>query len=276
MSRVLLAVDLSYQTYRAAAAHPMLTCGRTFTGGVYGFLATLAKQIRETKATDVVICRDVKPYKRSEVYPEYKQLRKKNADDELLKAFNQSLVLVNEVIDVMGFPTMEAPGFESDDCIGWLVHRHRHRFSMIYASSNDSDLYQLFWWPHFKVLRKDINDVMDLELLTSSLGMSPAEFMLASALQGTHNDIAGIPGVGPKTAYKAVRDPSLMRAHREKHGALIERNLQLIKLPHAEFPSLGLPTSTGRFDERALYRWCGRYDIDVTHSMLNSFEGVSS
>lgn len=273
---VLLAVDLSYQTYRAAASHPMLTSGQTFTGGLYGFLTTLAKQIRETGATRVIACRDMKPYRRSLVYPEYKQLRKKEADEDLLRAFNQSMKLVLEVLDIIKVPAMGYEGFESDDCIAWAVHQHRSRFSTIYAASNDSDLYQLFRFPNFKVLRKDISDLMDRKRLAAGpLGMTPDEFMLASALQGTHNDIAGIPRVGEVTAYKAVRDPGLMRGYRERWGELIDRNMGLIRLPHPEFPHVGLPAPMTGFSHRDLYRFCGRFDIEVTKSMLDSFQQIA-
>lgn len=275
MSRVLLAVDLSYQTYRAAAAHPMLTCGRVFTGGLYGFLTTLAKQIRETAATQVLVCKDVKPYRRSLLYPEYKQLRKKDADEDLLKAFNQSLPMVLDALAEIGIPVLGVDGFESDDIIGWVVTKHRSRYRTIYAASNDSDLYQLLGCPNFKVLRKDLTDLVDAKRLASGpMGMTPAEFMLASALQGTHNDIAGIPRVGEVTAFKAVKDPGLMRTLRERWGDLIDRNLQLIKLPHPEFPRLGAPPACGRFEARRLYRFCSRFDIEVTKSMIDSFEAV--
>lgn len=272
---VLLAVDLSYQTYRAAASHPMLTSGQTFTGGLYGFLTTLAKQIRETGATRVIACRDMKPYRRSLVYPEYKQLRKKDADEDLLRAFNQSMKLVLEVLDIIKVPAMGYEGFESDDCIAWMMHRHRSRFQLVYAASNDSDLFQLFRFDNFKVLRKDLSDLVDRPRLLRSTGLSPEEFMLASALQGTHNDIAGIPGVGPVTALKAVRDPGLMRSYRERWGELIDRNLSLIRLPHTEFPTVGLPAPMTGFSHRDLYRFCGRFDIEVTKSMLDSFQQIA-
>lgn len=274
----LLAVDLSYQTYRAAASHPMLTCGDVFTGGLYGFLTTLAKQIRETGATRVVACRDMKPYRRSLIYPEYKLLRKKGADEDLLQAFTQSMRLVLEVLPVIGVPVMAEPGFESDDCIGWIAQNQRSRFKTIYAASNDSDLYQLFCYPNFKVLRKDFTDLVDRERLAAGpLGMTPDEFMLASALQGTHNDIAGIPKVGEVTAFKAIKDPALLRSLRERWGDLIDRNLQLIKLPHPEFPRSRLPAVEGsEFSARALYRFCGRFDIDVTKAMVDSFEQIST
>lgn len=273
--RVLLAIDLSYQTYRATAAHPMLTHGPTFTGGLYGFLTTLAKQIRETKATHVVGCRDMKPYKRSEAYPQYKQLRKKEADEELLKAFQQSMRLVLEVLEVLGIPTMAYPGFESDDCIGWLVTKGRSRYERIYAASNDSDLFQLLDHEQFAVLRQDITDVMDGRRLLKTTGLTPQQFMLASALQGTHNDIEGIPRVGEKTAARAIHDAALMRTLRERWAPVIERNLQLIKLPHSAFPRASLPEwPAAPFNHRDLYRFCGRFDIEVTKSMIDSFSQV--
>ena len=69
MERILVCVDLSYQVYRASAAHPMLTSRRVFTGGLYGFLQTFAKTVRETRATHVAFCQDCKPYRRSLEYP---------------------------------------------------------------------------------------------------------------------------------------------------------------------------------------------------------------
>lgn len=273
----LLAVDLSYQVYRASAAHKMLTSRDTFTGGLYGFLSTLAKQIRETRADRLIICRDIKPYKRSEIYPEYKQLRKKKSDDDLFRLYQESMPLVLDVIEEMGLPVMAVPGFESDDCIGHIVSKYRHRFDWIYAASNDSDLYQLFTCEWFRLLKgselKECIDYRNLKALP--FACTPAEFMLASALKGTHNDVEGIAGVGDITALKAVKDPALMRKYREQHSALIDRNLSLIKLPHPEFPrELALPRSSGSLDHRGLYRFCGRFDIEVTPSMVNSFEQV--
>lgn len=276
MARILLAVDLSYQTYRAAAAHAGLTCGQVFTGGLYGFLQTLAKQIRVVGATHVVVCEDIKPYKRSEVYPSYKQLRKKNADEELLKAFNQSKPMVMEAMRVAGIPLVGIPGYESDDCIGSIARSHRHRFDLIYAASNDSDLFQLLCFDSFRLLKgSEPSDIVDRKRIASGpFGMTPEEFMLAQALQGTHNDVEGIPGVGPVKAYQAVKNAAMMRHLRERWAAVIDRNVMLSQLPYPGMPRLDVPQQ-GEFNARALYRFCSRYDIDVTKSMVDSFEQVS-
>lgn len=275
VTRVLLGVDLSYQSYRAAAAHGKLTSSTgEFTGGLYGFLVTLAKTINDTQATHVVVCEDRKPYRRSLLYPEYKQLRKATADEELKERADVTKLQVMKALDVIGIPVVGVNGFESDDIIGHYVTRHRHRFETIYAASNDSDLFQLLIHRRFRVYRKDETDVVSYDSLKRSTGLEPEEFMLASALMGTHNDVAGIPKVGEKTAIKAVKTPSALRMYREQWADLIERNLRLIRLPYEGFPAhLELPTC-GSFVGRDFIRHLARYDINVTTSMMNAFERV--
>ncbi len=273
MTKILLAVDLSYQVYRAAAAHPMLTCRRTFTGGLYGFMTTFGKMMRETKATHVAFCQDRKPYLRSVEYPEYKQLRKKSADDELLKMYTASMALLLEVLEQSGLTVWGVDGFESDDLVAHCVMKYRHRFDKIYAASNDSDLYQLLWADNFSIYTKSITDLTTRASVMEKHGLTPDQFMLMTAMTGTHNDIAGIDKVGPVTATKAIKDPALMRKWRSTHGDIIDRNLSLIKLPHDDFPyEQSLPPAAERFDERMLYRLLGRYDIDTTTTMIRAFE----
>lgn len=277
MKRILLAIDLSYQCYRSAAAHPRLTCtgpgtDDIFTGGLYGFFMTFGKTVRETKATDLLICRDSKPYIRSLVYPEYKQLRKKSSDPELLTRAHDTQAMVLDVLDECGFYSWSVPGFESDDLIAHAAVNWRGRFDMIYAASNDSDLFQLFDIPNFRIYADNIAAVIGPGH-TKMLGLTPSEFALASALSGTHNDIEGIPGVGPVRAAKAIKDPAIMRAYRSTHGAIIDRNRGLIKLPHPEFPRWAVfPEHRGGFVSRNLYRSLARYDIDTTAAIVEAFE----
>lgn len=274
--RTLLAVDLSYQCYRAASAHGQLrSIDGEFTGGLFGFMVTVAKIIRECGADQMVVCEDVKPYRRSLMYPEYKQLRAKDQDEELREKYLITVGQVKAMLKVVGVPVMAYPGFESDDCIGHIVSQHRHRYRAIYAASNDSDLYALFNCPWFKVWRKGPEDVMDYWKLLEETGLEPDEFSLATALTGTHNDIEGIDRVGLKTAAKAVKNPGILRQYYDKHGAMIERNKALIKLPHADFPrDAPVPRPHKSFDARELYRWCAKYDINVTTSVVNAFEQV--
>lgn len=279
MSRVLLTVDLSWQVYRNCAAHPQLrTPDGTFTGGVYGFLQSFSKAVRETGATDVVVCRDSKPYRRSLDYPAYKQLRKTAQDPDLRRMYGETEPIVLDLLGAMGVPVWAVPGFEADDLSGHAVRSCRSRYSRIYANANDSDLYQLLDAPGFAVYKDSIGLAVDRSALLRLHGLSPHEFLLASALQGTHNDIEGIKGVGPKKAMNAVLDPALMRGYRAAHGDVIDRNLALIRLPHPDFPRDERVPQRGAvvFDARRLYRWCSRYEIECTLSMVNAFEQIDN
>ena len=278
MNRVLLTVDLSYQIYRACAAHPQLSSvNETFTGGLYGFLQTFSMMVREARVTDVVVCRDSKPYLRSQEYPQYKQLRKSTMDPDLKGRFNETEPLILELLDRAGIPVWALPGFEADDLAAHAVRTYRSRFDRIYAASNDSDLFQLLGYPGFAVFKDSIKSLVTADSLLLSQGVTPDEFTLSTALQGTHNDIEGIAGVGPKTALKVIRDPALMRKYRDSHGDVIDRNMRLIRLPHPLFPrSTRMPERIAkRFDQRDLFRWLGKYDIECTLSMVNAFEHVN-
>lgn len=272
--RVLLLVDVSYQCYRAAAAHPLLedADGR-FTGGLYGFFQTLGKMVRETGATRLVACVDRKPYLRSLAYPGYKQLRRgrdTEAKQDLLARYEATVPLVLGTLRALGVEPWGLPGFEADDMAAHAVLRHRHRFDRVYAGSNDSDLFQLFGAaPNFSVYAKDIEGCWNAERLMSSYGMTAEEYMLSTALMGTHNDLDGIPGVGEVTSRKAAKDPALLRKYRASHGELIDRNLSLIRLPHPDFPGAALPEQ-GEAGPRDVYRALGRYDIQATASMVEA------
>jgi DNA polymerase-1 len=275
-SRTLLAVDLSYQTYRAASAHQKLTSqDGEFTGGLYGFLVTLAKIIRDTEATRVVVTADRKPYLRSGIYPQYKQIRKSASDPELKAKVEVSKPQIVAALETIGIPVVGIEGFESDDLIGHYARQYRHRFDTIYAASNDSDLFQLLDpRGRFRIYRKDESDVWSHDAVLKHYGITPEQYILATALMGTHNDVEGIPRVGVKTAVAAVTSPGKMRQYLEQHGELIDRNMRLIRLPFEGFPAQTPLPACGTFQHRALYRFCSKYDISVTKSMLDAFEQV--
>lgn len=273
--RNLLAVDLSNQIYKAAAVNSKLTSGRKFTGGLYGFVDFLARAIKVTEATSVVICKDCPPYLRSATYPVYKKLREKSKDEDMVKRVVESKRYLDELFDIIGIPVLAVPGFECDDLIALLVHKYRHRYGRIIAASNDSDLYQLFEVSDGFSIYKGKKGFYDHADFKDEWDLSREQFMTAHALMGTHNDIEGIPGVGPVTAKKIVRDPVKLRTYQGSHKDLIQRNYDLISLPHADLPfSTQLPVPRGKFKEREFIRFLGRFDIQVTQTMITSLEKV--
>lgn len=275
---ILLLPDLSYQTHRACHAFSKLqSMDGQFTGGLFGFIVTVAKIIRDSQADKVVVCADVKPYLRSEEYPLYKLLRRASAKDEdeaaeARERVKESMALIREFLDLVGIPIVGIKGFEADDVIGHFGTTLRHRFHRIYAGSNDSDLYQLLDMRGFRVWRKD-SEVVDAKSLMGECGLTPYEFMQATALTGTHNDVEGIKGVALKTAAKILKDSKRWEVTMSQHRQMYERNLKLIKLPHAQFPrATALPERTREFNAREFIRWCAKFDINVTQSMVAAYE----
>lgn len=273
--RVLLLVDLSNQCYKASAAFPTLTSEGRFTGGLYGFLSAVEKAITVTGATEMAVCEDCKPYVRSNLYPEYKQLRKETRDEDLYERAQFTIQLVKEMLDVVGWPLWAVPGFESDDLIGLAATKYRHRYSKIVGMSNDSDLYQLFKYENFQLYKGTKGLYTREDYNQEWQGLSFEDLPMALAFMGTHNDVAGVPGIGPVRARKIVSHPFMLRQALEQHRKIVERNIQLISLPHADLPrSIEVPKPTKRYSERDLMRYCGRYDINVTKAMISAFDQI--
>lgn len=276
-NRVLLAVDLSNQAYKAAASHPTLSSAETFTGGLYGFLGAVQKAIAATKATDVVICEDRKPYIRSQLYPAYKEMRKTTRDPDLYEKAQSTITLIKQFLAVVGWPLWAVPGFESDDLISHAAIKYRNRYSQVIAMSNDSDLYQLFSYPGFGIWKGKKGLYTKQHYEREWAGLPLEHLPTALALMGTHNEVEGVRGIGIVTAIGIVSHPFKLRQALEQHADIVKRNLELIHLPHRDLPrTTQIPGYTRSFVERDLLRFCGRYDISVTREMCIAFEHIGT
>lgn len=272
----LLLVDLSNQAYKAAASHPHLSSGRNFTGGLFGVLISLCKAINDVGATRVVVCEDTKPYKRSLDFPAYKSDRKSSADETLVMKATETKTLCLELFNSLNIPSWKVPGFECDDIVAWAVRKYRNRYDNVIAMANDSDLYQLFEFDNFQAYRGKKGLYTKAEFIEQFGDISPDEFRSILALAGTHNAVPGIPGVGEVTAKKLLANPAKLREVRAKHPGIMERNMDLIVLPHPDFPSdLGLNVSKHVYNERSFIKFCSRYEITVTTFMREAFEKLS-
>lgn len=276
MKKILLAVDFSNNIYKSAAANPNLSSEGRFTGGLYGFIVSMYKAIQDTEATEVVICCDHKPYKRSGDYPEYKALREHKKDQQLVENVAYSKKIILELLELLGWPVWSIPGFESDDLIGFTVQKYRHRFDQIVAASNDSDLHQLFKWNNFSIYRGK-KGFFTRDKFDAEWGINPSLVPQLLALSGTHNEIEGISGIGLVNAKRIVCSPADMRKVREKYANIIDRNISLITLPHPEFPEESiLPKQTKRCSERQLIKFCAIYDINIPQSVSEELLKIGS
>lgn len=282
--RVLLLVDFRNQIYKAAASHGSLFSGRTFTGGLYGFLVSMCRAIRDVGATQVVVATDTQPYQRRLDFPGYKSDRAKarSSDDpkekealmNLMKATSSFALAEAFLTEAIRVPIWAVKGFEYDDICAWAAAAFSPRFDSIVAMTNDTDLYQCFDILNFSIYKGAEKGIYGPEEYKAEFpGLTRADWVMSLAMMGTHNAVPGIEGIGPVKALKALRDPS--QAVYRKHIRTITRNLDLIRLPHPDFPRRpDLRLQRHRFSLRDVQAFCARYEIRLTQKIVEALQDI--
>ncbi len=242
-SRILLVVDghsIAYRAYFAFIKRPLINSKGFNTSAVFGFINSLIKAIRDTRATHVAIAFDRGLSRRDETVREYKVTRPEMPDELSL-----SIGYIKRIVRAMGYRIVEVEGYEADDVIYTLVRRFQDSFDRIYILTSDKDILQIV---SDKVLvydsRADV--VYDPEKVEEKFGIPPHLIPDYLTLVGDQIDnIPGIKGVGPKTAVELIRKygpverivenadelpAKLRRAIKEKAQELIEIKEKVIRL----------------------------------------------
>ena len=149
---------------------------------------------------------------RKGISPDYKQNRKDKfaeqseeeriAFEEFFEEFEASLELLKEK-----YPVLRYKGVEADDIAAHLVkHRNRYDLEYIWLISSDRDwdlLIQENVGRFSYVTRKEVR----LDNWNEHYEISPEEYISLKCLTGDKGDnVAGIPGIGPKRAVQLIRD----------------------------------------------------------------------
>ncbi len=203
----LLLLDGNSLTYRAFFALPsdMSTASGQVTNAVFGFTSMLVNLLREQRPDGVLVAFDrPEPTFRHAAVPEYKAQRE--AAPEVLR---QQMGLVREVLAALGIRALELEGYEADDLIATLATRAEAAGHEVVIVTGDRDTYQLVRDPLVKVLynRRGVSDYVlyDEAGIRERTGVTPAQYPEYAALRGDPSDnLAGVPGVGEKTAAKLI------------------------------------------------------------------------
>ena len=136
--------------------------------------------------------------------PEYKAQRE--AAPDILR---QQMGLVRQIVNALGIEVSDLEGYEADDLIATLATRGRDLGLDIVIVTGDRDTYQLVEDPHIAVLynRRGVSDyaLYDEAGIFERCGVTPAQYPEYAALRGDPSDnLAGVPGVGEKTAAKLI------------------------------------------------------------------------
>jgi len=259
MNRLLI-VDTSALFHRSRSAltramGEMQTSYGVPTTGTYGFLNALLSVIEKYNFDSVIPCLDAGGNWRKKEDGEYKA----NRDPSGVAHYADMNLLVEDVLPALGFTPVGAKGYEADDVIA-TISRKSPAYKEIFIFTCDKDLLQLvnnkvkvlLFNSAKKIREVDIDGVLDI------FGVYPAEVRYFKALAGDASDnVAGIKGVGPKTAVKVIEesrpkgeDEFLSGADRiafhpkvKDHAATFYANLRLVDLSN-DVPDLRWFAST--------------------------------
>ncbi|MGQ0743798.1 MAG: DNA polymerase I [Acidimicrobiales bacterium] len=207
MAKVLL-LDGNSLVYRAFFALPadMATASGQVTNAVFGFTSMLTYLMAEHRPDQLVVAFDrPEPNFRHQLVADYKAGRAETPD-----ILRQQMGLVRQVLDTLGLPMIDAPGFEADDVLATLATQGRDRGDDVIVVTGDRDAYQLVEDPHIRVLynRRGVSDyaLYDEAGIMERTGVRPDQYPIYAALRGDPSDnLPGVPGVGEKTAARLVQ-----------------------------------------------------------------------
>ncbi len=199
----LLVVDGSSWLHRAFNALPALsTKSGEPTGALYGVLNMLRRLLTDYQPDFLAVVFDA-PGKtfRHEMFSDYKAHRPP-LDPQLV----QQIEPLHACVRALGLPLLQVTGVEADDVIGTLTQQATARGLPVLIVSGDKDLAQLVD-ERVRMLDTMKNVVTDIAGVEQKFGVPPALIVDWLALVGdTSDNIPGVPGVGPVTAAKWLRE----------------------------------------------------------------------
>ncbi|WP_237686452.1 DNA polymerase I [Arthrobacter jiangjiafuii] len=196
---------MAFRAFYALPAENFSTDTGQHTNAVYGFTSMLINLIKEEKPTHLAVAFDLDtPTFRSEEYTEYKGGRNKTPEE-----FHGQVDLIIKVMEAMRIPTLSMDGYEADDILATLAEKASARNWDVMVVSGDRDAFQLVddrvtvFYP-----KKGVSDLprMDAAAVEAKYLVPPDKYSDLAALVGESADnLPGVPGVGPKTAAKWIK-----------------------------------------------------------------------
>jgi DNA polymerase-1 len=196
--------SLAYRAFFALPVENFSTSTGQPTNAVYGFTSMLINVLRDERPTHIVVAFDVSRRSfRTEQYSEYKANRSETPTD-----FKGQVSLVQEVLAALRVPVVEKVGYEADDVIATLAREGREAGMQVLICSGDRDAFQLVS-DDVTVLypRRGVSDLarMTPAAVLERYAVGPEHYRAIAAMVGeTSDNLAGVPGVGEKTAAKWI------------------------------------------------------------------------
>ena len=178
------------------------------TNAIYGFLNILNKLKENFKPEITTVAFDLKaPTFRHKFYKEYKAQRKP-MPAELM----EQVPVLKELLVLLGYKIIEKEGFEADDILGTLANICEKNKKTCLIATGDKDSLQLVSeYVNVNIASTKVKDLKDStyteKKILEEFSVTPKQLIEVKALMGdTSDNIPGIAGVGPKTAFKLIKD----------------------------------------------------------------------
>jgi len=202
----LFLVDGNNLAYRAFFALPeeLVTSDGFPTNALLGFTNMLVKLLSDYRPRGVAVAWDTKPVHRTAISGEYKSDRRPMPD--LLR---EQFPYFRPIVEAFGYRNLEFEGWEADDVIATLATRADEAGVPTCVVSTDRDAFQLVSDNVCLMMTPrgvaDVN-VYTPERVTARLGVPPEKVPDLIGLKGdTSDSIAGVPGIGDKTAAQLIK-----------------------------------------------------------------------
>jgi 5'-3' exonuclease len=182
----------------------MVTSAGIPTTGTYGTLNTIFSIIDKGEYDSIIPCYDAGGNFRKKLNDEYKGTREKSS----VEHYADMSLLVEDVLPTLGFNPVGVKGWEADDLIA-TISRNSPAYREVHILTVDTDLLQLVSNRVKVILFNSVKKTKTygIDEVVEKYGIYPAEIKYLKSLCGdTSDNVAGIKGIGPKTAVKIIED----------------------------------------------------------------------
>lgn len=243
-------IDSNNIAYRAFFALPdtITTSSGIITNAVLGFTNMILKLAEDLRPDTIICAFDSKtPTFRHKMFDQYKIHRKK-MPDELI----HQIPLIKQVMEAFNIVCIEKDGMEADDILASLAKTASKTYTQTIIVTGDKDMLQMVS-DDIKVLstKRSITDtiVYDGDGVEKKLGVRPDKVKDLLALMGDSSDnIPGVPGIGPKTAVKLIKQFGSMESIFESIESIKSPKLKSLLLENREIASTSKKLTTLKDD----------------------------
>ncbi len=201
------AYALIYRAHYAFISRPLINSKGLNTSAISGFTRFFWDIIKNRKPKYLAVAFDTSaPTFRHKRYPLYKANREEQPED-----ITAAVPYIQKILEAFHIPVVSLDGYEADDLIGTLAFQAANEGLQVFMATSDKDYGQLvrdeqilLYKPGRRGGEVEILNEQDILKLWQVQRVDQIPDMLG--LQGDSSDnIPGVPGIGPKTAAKLIR-----------------------------------------------------------------------